>query len=255
MDAYCATNDVLIGSVVTFQKNWGYGQSRVVSDFTATLGILTWETALAETLRKPGQDTGTKQTQAWFCEFRDSSATSTQPKSLIYGFNADSVLKAVEILEKNNAPKFADGFYHGIIDPTCKRQLLSDSSVLLYMQTSRPAKMEKNAIGEFGGVNWFPTTVPMRIEDEPGTSITLANATFINRTAGKYYVTWVFGKNAFGCVDLNNKRRKIIVKTPGAHSVSVPTDDYSTVGWKAYAIWKALNANYAVAIVSYQADG
>ena len=255
LDSFCASDDLLIGAVITFRKNWGYGQSRVLSDFTATGGVATWETALAETLRKPGQDTGTKQTIAWFCEFRDNTASSTFARQLKSGFQARSVLKAVELLERANAPKYKDGFYHGIIDPICKRQLLADSDVLLYMQTSRPAKMEKNSIGEYGGVNWFPTTMPMRLEDEHGTSVTLNNANFINRTDGKMYVTWIFGKNAFGVVNLSNKRQKIIVKTPGAHSVSVPTDDYSTVGWKAYAIWKALNATYAVAIVSYQADG
>ena len=251
-DTYCATNDILIGSVVCFTRGFNYGQARIISDFVATGGKIVWETAMPETFRQVGMDTGTKTVSGWFCEFRDASATSTQPKSLVQGFQLRAVTKAVELLEKANAPKFPDGTYHGVIDPICKRQLLADSSVLTYMQTSRPAKLEKNQIGEIAGVNFYLTTMPMRLEDEPGTSVTLSNSTFINKSAGKYYVTWIFGQNAFGVVELSGRRRKIIVKTPGPNSISVPTDEYSTVGWKAYWICKALNASYAVGIITYQ---
>ncbi|MHC4648439.1 MAG: N4-gp56 family major capsid protein [Planctomycetota bacterium] len=252
-DAYCATNDVLIGSVICFTRGFNYGQARVISDFAASNGVITWETACPETPRQAGMDAGTKEIKGWFCEFRDSSATSTQPKSLVQGFQLRAVTKAVELLEKANAPKFSDGMYHGVIDPICKRQFLADSSVLLYMQSSRPAKLEKNQIGEIAGVNWYLNTMPMRLEDEPGTSVTLSNSTFINKSAGKYYVTWIFGQNAFGVVELSGRRRKILVKTPGPHTVSLPTNEYSTVGWKAYWICKALNATYAVGIITYQA--
>jgi hypothetical protein len=255
-DAYCATDNDLIGTVITFTRGFNYGQARVLSDFAATRGVITWETAVPETPRQPGMDTGTKEIKGWFCHFRGNNSTGPAlnvHKRLYQGFQFRAVTKAVQLLEQANAPTFADGMYHGVIDPICKRQLLSDSSVLLYMQTSRPAKMEKNMIGEIAGVNWYKNTMPMRLEDERGTSVALANATFINKSAGKYYVTWVFGKNAFGVVELSGRRRKIIVKTPGPHSLSVPTDEYSTVGWKAYWICKALNATYAVGIITYQA--
>jgi hypothetical protein len=252
-DTYCASNDVLIGSVVSFTRGYNYGQARVISDFAASGGKITWETAMPETFRAAGMDTGTKVVRGWFCEFRDSSATSTAPKSLKQGFQFRAVTKAVELLEKAGAPKFPDGYYHGVIDPVCKRQLLADSSVLTYMQNSRPAKLEKNQIGEIASVMWYSTTMPMRLEDEHGTSVTLSNSTFINKDAGKYYVTWVFGQNAFGVVELSGRRKKIIVKTPGPNSLSVPTDEYSTVGWKAYWICKALNSSYAVGIITYQA--
>jgi len=257
LDAYCATDNDLIGNVVTFLRGYNYGQARVVSDYTATLGILIWETAMPETFRSPGLDlamstTGGKEVIAWLCDFRDNSIWSLKPGSLVQGFQFRAVTKAVELLEKANAPKFADGMYHGVIDPICKRQLLSDSSVLLYMQSSRPAKLEKNQIGEIAGVQWYLNTMPMRLEDEHGSSVALANGTFINKSAGKNYVTWIFGKNAFGVVELSGRRKKIIVKTPGPHSLSVPTDEYSTVGWKAYWICKALNATYVVGIITYQ---
>jgi hypothetical protein len=171
------------------------------------------------------------------------------------GFPLNRVILVVTLVELErlivvNAPKFSDGMYHGIIDPIAKGQLMNDSSVRTYWQNSRPRKMEKNALGEIGGVMWFLTTMPMRLI--AGHAV-FANATHINRTGGKLYVSWVFGKNAFGVTELSGRRRKINVKVPGPTTVSTPNDEYSTVGWKAYFVAKALNATYAVAIVTYQA--
>jgi len=241
LDALYATNDLAIGAVITVRKGYNYGQARIVSDFAATRGIITWETAMPETTRQP---TSTYPIEIWFCQPNGSNRVTQ-------GFQFRAVTKAVELLERANAPKFADGYYHGLIDPICKRQLLADSDVLTYMQTSRPAKMEKNTIGEVGGVMWYLNTVPMRIYHTSASALAIAN--WISKDSGKFYVTWVFGQNAFGVVELSGRRKKIIVKTPGPQSISVPTDEYSTVGWKAYWICKALNATYAVGIVTYQA--
>ena len=247
-DTFCATDDLLIGGVITFRKGFGYGQSRLISDFTATAGVVTWETALDETLRKPGADTGTAVISAWHCGW--SGDALQLAARLTQGFQARGVYKAVELLEEAGAPKFSDGFYHGVIDPKCKNQFMQDSDVLLYMQSSRPAKLENRQIGEYSNVMWYMSTMPVRLGANAWTSY--ANATWLRRSDGKYYVTWVFGKNAFGVVDLTGRRKKIIVKTPGPQSISVPTDEYSTVGWKSYFAVVPLNATYAVAIVSRQ---
>jgi len=240
LDALWATNDMAIGAVITFRKGYNYGQARIISDFAATRGIWTVETALPETTRQP---TSTYPITAWICQPHGSNRMKQ-------GFQYRAITKAVELLERANAPRFSDGYYHGLIDPICKRQLLASTSVLNYMQQSRPAKMEKNQIGELGGVMWYLNTIPMRIYNYSATA--LANANWVS-TTGKHYITWVFGQNAFGVVELSGRKRKIIVKTPGPQSLSVPCDEYSTVGWKAYWICKALNATYAVAIVTYQA--
>jgi N4-gp56 family major capsid protein len=264
-----ATDDILIGSVVTITRGPNYGQARVISDSdddTATSdGIVIWETAMPETNSVAAIQAGTKEQRGWFCFIHESGAgvsskqshtggypggTGTSDRGVLQGFQFRAITKAVELLEKANAPKFDDGLYHGVIDPVCKRQLLSDSTVVTYMQTSRPGKMEKNQIGEIGGVNWYLNTMPMRLI--AGHSA-FAVANWESRTAGKLYVTWVFAKNAFGVVELSGRRRKILVKTPGPHTVSLPTNEYSTVGWKAYWICKALNATYCVGIVTYQA--
>lgn len=247
-DALAASDDVLIGGVISFRKGYGYGQSRVISDYTATAGVATWETALDETLRQTGVDAGTYTITAWHCDVAGDAARIAARNT--QGMQARAVYKAIELLEEAGAQKFSDGHYHGVIDPKCKNQLMQDSDVLQYMQYSRPGKLENRSIGVYSDVNWFLTTMPMRLGANTYTGY--ANATFVQRTAGKYYVTWVFGRNAFGVVELSGRLKKIIVKTPGPHSLSVPTNEYSTVGWKSYWVAVALNCNYAVGIISRQ---
>lgn len=249
--AKATTDDRCIGATITFRRGpVGYGQSRVVSDYTASGGIVTWETALDETLSNEANAGGTNDIVAWICDYRDMiNAHASTDHCNRDGFNAKSVKFGVEMLELAGAQRFDDGFYHGVIDPVCKRQLLADSEVVLYMQTSRPKKLEDNSIGEYAGVSWYMTTMPMRLEE---THAGDAVADIIDRTAGKFYVTWIFGKNAFGVVDLSGRRKKIYVKVPGPQSISTPLDEYSTAGWKTYFTVKALNANYAVGIVSWQ---
>jgi len=63
------------------------------------------------------------------------------------------------------------------------------------------------------------------------------------------YHTFVFGKNAYGTVQLEGQPdSRIYVKTPGPQSTSNPLDIYSTVGWKAFFAVKTLNANWLVNI-------
>jgi hypothetical protein len=247
------TNDAYIGATVTFRQGLGYGQSRVVSDFATSGGVLTWETALDEEPTSNEVQGDTDQVTGWICLYRDMiGAHASTDICNRDGFNAKSVHFATMMLEKAGAQRFSDGMYHGVIDPVCKRQLMADSEVLLYMQSSRAGKLESGAIGEYGGVAWYLTTQPMRLEE---THAGDAVADIIDRTGGKMYVTWVFGKNAFGVVDLAGRRKKIYVKTPGPNSVSTPLDEYSTAGWKSFFTVKALNANNAVGIVSWQSGG
>lgn len=241
---FTGSDDVWIGAVIAFMNKPLYGEARVISDSAASGDILTWETAVNANASDDENQTG------WICQFREP-LLSTNDRRVSWGITAKAVRYAVMMLRKRGAKTFADGFFHGVIDPVVEYELMSDSEVLTYMQHSRPAKLEKNQVGEYGGAMWYRTTMPMRLEDERGTAF--ANATHTNRLAGKIFVTYIFGKNAFGVVELDGRLKKIYVKTPGPSTVSVPLDDYCTVGWKSFFVPKALNCNYCIAIVTYQA--
>jgi hypothetical protein len=62
----------------------------------------------------------------------------------------------------------------------------------------------------------------------------------------------VFGKNAYGIVDIGGSSNvEILVKAPSASDTSNPLNMYSTVGWKVRAfVAKTLNANWLIQIKS-----
>ena len=240
---FTGSDDVWIGSVIAFDNKPLYGESRVISDSAASGDIVTWETAVNANASDNESQKG------WICQFREP-LTATDDRRVSWGITAKAVRFAVMMLRKRGAKTFSDGFFHGVVDPVVEFELVSDTEVLTYMQHSRPRKLETNQIGEYGGAMWYRTTMPMRLEDERGTAF--ANATHTNRTGGKIFVTYIFGKNAFGVVELDGRLKKIYVKTPGPNTVSVPLDDYCTVGWKSFFVPKALNCNYCIAIVTYQ---
>jgi len=70
----------------------------------------------------------------------------------------DAVKRAVRILEKNNAKRFPDGFYHAIIDPQTKYDLTADALFTSTSQYQDKSKVEKYELGTIYGVKFFETT-------------------------------------------------------------------------------------------------
>ena len=70
----------------------------------------------------------------------------------------DVVKRAVRILEKNNAKRFPDGYYHAIIDPATKYDLTSDALFTATSQYQDKSKVEKYELGTIYGVKFFETS-------------------------------------------------------------------------------------------------
>lgn len=71
------------------------------------------------------------------------------------------------------------------------------------------------------------------------------------------YHTAIFGKNAYGCVNVRGEKASagVIVKPLGSAGSADPLDQRSTVGWKANVTAKVLNDAFAVSIVSASSQG
>ena len=71
------------------------------------------------------------------------------------------------------------------------------------------------------------------------------------------YHTAIFGKNAYGVVNVRgeNASASVIVKPLGSAGSADPLDQRSTVGWKANVTAKVLNDAFAVSIVSASSQG
>lgn len=145
------------------------------------------------------------------------------------------IRKAVRTLKNNKARPFEGGMYRGIIQPFQSYDLFGNTewlnSVSIY---TNPEQLKKGVVGKLHGVEFVET-----------------NQGYSESSTVTVYSTFVFGKNAYGTVNLAGQEgSRIIVKTPGKGDTSNPLDIYSTVGWKAFHAVKTLNSDFMIAIKS-----
>ncbi len=76
------------------------------------------------------------------------------------------VQKAVRTLEKNKAKRFGDGFYHAIVGPETKYDLMNDQYFIDISKYQSSGNMERNEIGKMFGVKFYETNTPMLFEKE-----------------------------------------------------------------------------------------
>lgn len=69
------------------------------------------------------------------------------------------IKKAVRTLEKANAQRFPDGYYHAIIDPDTKYDLTSDALWVDVAKYQNAEKIEKYELGKMLGVKFYETTM------------------------------------------------------------------------------------------------
>lgn len=138
------------------------------------------------------------------------------------------IRKAVSILQRNNIPTFADGYYVCWIHPDKVLDLFTDQE-LIQLSIAKPQAIEKGYIGEFAGVKFYiSTTLP--IVDNNGINI---------------YQTVVFGQNAYGVVDLDGNTMQFVQTNLDK------LGRVKTIGWKAYFAAKRL---YEPAIVRIESN-
>ena len=135
----------------------------------------------------------------------------------------DEVRKAVRTLKKNKAPQFVrggKGHYIAIVSPETTYDLQSDT---LWQDVSKYSAAEQIFQGEIGklfGVVFVETSEAKVFTGEEG-------------AGGKPVAsTLVFGKNAYGVVDLEAENLRSIIKPKGSAGTSDPLDQISTIGWK-----------------------
>lgn len=144
------------------------------------------------------------------------------------------IRKAVRILKAAKAQRFDNGYFRGIIDVFQSYDLFGTTewlnSISIYTD---PTQLKAGIIGKLHGVEFVETN----------------NGTVLASGSGgiNVYSCYIFGKNAYGTVSLENQPgNRIYIKTPGPQDTSNPLDIYSTVGWKAFFQVKILNTAWIV---------
>lgn len=148
------------------------------------------------------------------------------------------IRRSVRLLKTNKAQRFDNGYFRGIIDVFQSYDLMGNTewlnSISIYTD---PTQLKAGIVGKLHGVEFVETN----------------NGTVLASGSGNInvYSCYIFGKNAYGTVSLENQPgNRIYVKTPGPQDTSNPLDIYSTVGWKAFFAVKILNSAWIVRLFS-----
>jgi N4-gp56 family major capsid protein len=154
--------------------------------------------------------------------------------------NYAELREAVDTLERNNAKRFGNGLYAGIMHPDTKRDFFADTDILTTLQNAGPRTGEnaliRARVGEFYGVDWVETSNARIFASE-------------GRSGADVYATLVFGEQWYGIVDYTdpmNGSAEVIVKPLGSAGTGDPLNQLSTVGWKAAIQAAILNQNFGV---------
>jgi N4-gp56 family major capsid protein len=143
------------------------------------------------------------------------------------------IRKAVKTLKKNGAHRFDDGFFKGIVPVSAAYDLMGNSEWLDAHRYTDATAIKNGEIGRLHGVTFYETN--SEVTDSSTTTV---------------YSTFIFGKNAYGVIDIGaGSNVEIIAKKSGSGDTSNPLNMFSTIGWKINAfVAKVLNANWIIKV-------
>jgi N4-gp56 family major capsid protein len=234
-----------------------YGAYTTVSSLYSMTSI---ETGLKEHIEVHGQNAGESIDQLIRTELATnataalaqfpSGATAASSFSTIHSSDTLTGLeirRAVRTLKNNKAQKFDNGLYRGILGPYVAMDLMGNSEWLDAHRYTTSDAIERGVVGKLHGVE-FVESNNQYVVLSTGFSTSATNV-------ADTYVTFIFGKNAYGVVNLASiTAPKVYVKNPSGNSTDNPLDLFSTVGWKMPFAVKTLNANWVVGIATGATD-
>lgn len=234
-----------------------YGAYTTVSSLYSMTSI---ETGLKEHIEVHGQNAGESIDQLIRTELATnataalaqfpSGATAASTFSNIHAtdiLTGLEIRRAVRTLKGNKAQKFDNGMYRGILASAVAMDLMGNSEWLDAHRYTTSDAIERGVVGKLHGVEFVET-------NNPYYTLSTGFSTSATNVADTYF-TFVFGKNAYGVVNLASiSAPKVYVKNPSGNSTDNPLDLFSTVGWKMPFAVKTLNANWIVAIATGATD-
>jgi N4-gp56 family major capsid protein len=144
------------------------------------------------------------------------------------------VRKAVRTLKKNKARMFPEGMFRSIVPASAAYDLRGSTEWQNSLIYTDATDYKKGVLGSIHGVRFVET-----------------NNEITESSTVTVYHTYVFGDGGYAMLNLEGQpAQHIYVKTPGPSDTSNPLNLYSTVGWVAYFVAKALNTNWIVCIKS-----
>lgn len=165
-------------------------------------------------------------------QYTDSSTSCTSVASSV---DSSDIRKAVRTLKKNKAIPFegsqGNPVFGSLIGPEIAYDLLGDTTWQATQQYVNPDPMKRGILGTFFGVEFVETN----------------NNYKPNSSGSGGYVTWIFGKEAYGVVSIDSEdvtspgAAKLVMKDSGPNDTYNPLSLWSTLGW--YAPFNAVVLN------------
>lgn len=134
----------------------------------------------------------------------------------------DELRSAVRLLKKNKAPQFmrgGKGYYVAVVGPDAVFDLQDDATWQSVNTYAGAEQIFNGEIGRIFGCIVVETPEAKIFEDAGASSIDVVS-------------TLVFGKDAFGVIELDGSNVRTIIKPAGSAGASDPLDQRATVGWK-----------------------
>jgi N4-gp56 family major capsid protein len=138
----------------------------------------------------------------------------------------------------SNESRGLGGRWFGYINTHVWYDYAGDADVKNTFIYSKPGTMETLYFTDFDGVMWHSTNLAPVFEGAGATS-------------NDVYATFIFGKEAFGCVNVGGTGKyQTFVQQLGSGGTNDPLHQRATVGYKFYQAPKILNNGYGVRIES-----
>ncbi len=157
-------------------------------------------------------------------------------------FSKEDIDLVVDILLGNNAKFISDQYikagtgqgtqpvraaYFGIFDTDCRATLEACPNFLPVHKYPNPAAAQKDEWGATDNVRWLMTSKGYYTAGTPD-----------------IYFNMIFGKEAYGVVDIEGGNAQNIVKPFGSGGTSDPLNQRATSGWKCWWVARILNDNF-----------
>jgi len=252
---YGDNNDSFLGGgiVLTNPQSPNYGFGRRLFDSTSSSPTLTWKTAVKV---KTGTLDGTNLVSGLETArvMALASATTLALTANTDRLKAGALRLACGMLRKHMAQPVQAPYFAAVVSPDEYHNLSSATATGEFIDIhkySDVGPLLQNEVGRIAGCKVILDNKPYKL------AIT---SPFDYSATGGLHVTFVLGKNAFGCVGLQGQNRlgqsdtDVILKRPGPQTTSDPHNMINVASWKTTFARLALDANNAIAIVSYPTE-
>lgn len=173
------------------------------------------------------------------------------------------IRRAVRTLKQNKAMTFEDGFFKSIIPVECAYDLRGSTDWISANTYVNAENWKNGEIGRLHGVVFYETNDATVSAGGTATAttnfvasgvVTTPSLSINGTTVTPIYETFVFGKQAYGIVEIEGAdagmEPNIIYKKSDANDTSNPLNLFNTIGWKVKFATVMLNSNWSIGIRS-----